>query len=84
MFSSICSVLVTFCIWDKIYNLLGGTIFGVAQNGIIMGHFTVCQTYYYDEIENIILLLTQCLQSQPSGRQHNNKTSVQRMENRIC
>ena len=29
-----------------------------AQNGIIMGHFTVCQTYYYDEIENIILLLT--------------------------
>lgn len=65
MFSSICSVLVTFCIWDKIYNLLGGTIFGVAQNRIIMGHFTVCQTYYYDEIENIILLVTQRLLSQP-------------------
>ena len=64
MFSSI-YVLVTFCIWGNIYNLLGGTIFGVAQNGIIMGHFTVCQTYYYDEIENVILLLTQRLLSQP-------------------
>ena len=82
LFSSLW-VLVTFCrtiftiYWTAQY-------FGVAQNGIIMGHFTVCQTYYYDEIENIILLLTQRLQSQPLGRQHNNKTSVQRMKNRIC
>ena len=82
LFSSLW-VLVTFC--RTIFTIYwAAQYFGVAQNGIIMGHFTVCQTYYYDEIENIILLLTQRLQSQPLGRQHNNKTSVQRIENRIC